>query len=105
MISGSDILPELVTVTFLLASGHPILLHEDTPDPTTLIYPLKPGETLSILEKTNYYKEVLCAQGLFSRSSEHNYCKSGYFFHASTILTRLTVELGLLFILFMLMLL
>jgi len=37
MISGSDIFPELVTVTF---SGHPIL-HADTPDPTTLIYPLK----------------------------------------------------------------
>jgi len=23
-----------------LASGHPIFLHADTPDPTTLIYPL-----------------------------------------------------------------
>jgi len=24
-----------------LASGYPIFLHADTPDPTTLIYPLK----------------------------------------------------------------
>jgi len=40
MISGSAIFPELVTVT-LSASGHPIFLHADTPDPTALIYPLK----------------------------------------------------------------
>jgi len=40
IISGSAILPELGTVTFNgMASGHPIFLNADTPDPTTLIYP------------------------------------------------------------------
>jgi len=39
MISGSAIFPELVTGTFI-GIGPSNFFHADTPDPTTLIYPL-----------------------------------------------------------------
>jgi len=39
-----------------------------------------PGERFSFIEKTNNYKKVLFAQGLFFRSSELNYQKRVYIF-------------------------